>query len=88
LDKTNSTNLSDDQHAWPLYFRIGNIQTDIFRTPKNGIWILLSLIACPPKAAKNIDGAWHTTVGTRLTRLIHLNITGPGLKWDCADGFQ
>ena len=23
-----------------------------------------------------------------LSHLRHLDITGPGLKWDCADGFQ
>ena len=23
-----------------------------------------------------------------LSELRHLDITGPGLKWDCADGFQ
>jgi len=27
-------------------------------------------------------------VGTVFTKLWHLDITGPGLKWDCADGFQ
>jgi hypothetical protein len=27
-------------------------------------------------------------VGSVLSQLRHLDITGPSLKWDCADGFQ
>jgi hypothetical protein len=41
-----------------------------------------------PKGAKNIDDACHSAVGTVLSQLRHLDITGPGLKWDCADGFR
>jgi len=49
--------------------------------------ILVGLMPCPPKGAKNIDEAWHSVVGTVLSPLRNLDITGPGLKWDCADGF-
>ena len=49
---------------------------------------LVGLIPCPPKGAKNPDEAWHSAVGTVLSPLRNLDITGPGLKWDCADGFQ
>jgi len=87
-DKTHLNNFSDDQHAWPLYLTIGNIQKDIRRTPKKHAWILVGLIPCPPKGAKNIDEAWHSAVGTVLSQLRHLDIARPGLKWDCADGFQ
>jgi hypothetical protein len=87
-DKTHLTNFSGDQHAWPLYLTIGNIQKDIRRTPKKRAWILVGLIPCPPKGAKNTDEAWHSAVGTVLSPLRNLDITGPGLKWNCADGFQ
>jgi hypothetical protein len=88
FDKTHLTNFSRDQHAWLLYLTFGNIQKDICRTPHKHAWILVGLIPCPPKGAKNIDEAWHCVVGTVLFQLRHLDITGPGLKWDCADGFQ
>jgi len=87
-DKTHLTNSEGDLHAWLLYLTIGNIRKDIRRTPKMRPWILVGLIPCPPKDAKNIDDAWHSTVGTVLSHLRHLDIAGPGLKWDCADGFQ
>jgi len=87
-DKTHLTNFSGDQHAWPLYLTISNIRKDIRSTPKKRTWILGRLIPCPPKRSKNIDEAWHSGVGTVLSQLRHLDITGPGLKWDCADGFQ
>jgi len=51
-------------------------------------WILVGLVPCPPKCAKNIDEACHSVVQTVLSQLRHLDITGPGLNWDCADGFQ
>jgi len=86
-DKTHLTNFSGDQHAWPLYLTIGNIRKHLRRTPKKRARILVGLIPCPPKGAKNIDEAWHSAVGTVLSQLRHLDITGPGLKWDCADGF-
>jgi hypothetical protein len=87
-DKTHLNNFSGDQHAWPFYLKIGNIRKDICCTPKQRTWILVGLIPCPPKDAKNIDEAWHSPVGTVLSQLGHLDITRPGLKWDCADGFQ
>jgi hypothetical protein len=74
------TNLSGDQHAWPLYLTIANIQKDIRLAPKQRAWILVGLIPCPVKVAKNIDEAWHSAVGTVLSQLRHVDITGPGLK--------
>jgi len=87
-DKTHLTNFSGDRHAWPLYPTIGNIRKDIRCTPKKRGWILIGLIQCPPKGAKNIDEAWHSAFGNLLHQLRHLKITGPGLKCDCADGLQ
>ena len=87
-DKTHLTNLSGDQHALPLYLTISNIRNDIRRTPQKCACILVGLIPSPPKGAKNTDQAWHSTVGSVLSPLRNLDITGPGLKWDCADGFQ
>jgi len=87
-DKTQLTNFSGDQHAWPLYLTIGTNQQDIRSTPKTGTWIPISLIPCPAKGSKIIEEAWHSAVGTVLSQLRHLDIAGPGLKWDCADGFQ
>jgi len=87
-DKTQLTNFSGNQHAWPLHLTIGNIRKDIRRTPKKRTWILPGLIPCPPKGAKNTDEAWHSAVGTVLSPLRSLDITGPGLNWDCAEGFQ
>jgi hypothetical protein len=46
------------------------------------------LIPCPKKFANNIEEAWYSPVGTVLSPLRHLHIIDPGLKWDCADGFQ
>jgi len=80
-DKTNLTNFSCIQHAWPLYLTIGNIRKDMGHKPKKRAWILIGLIPCPPKGAKNIDKAWHSAVGTVLSQLRHLVIAGPGLKW-------
>jgi hypothetical protein len=87
-DKTHFTNFSCDQYAWPLYFTIVNIRKDIDWTPEKCAWILVGLISCPPKGAKNIDKASHNTVGTLRSQPRHLDLTGPGLKRDCADGFQ
>jgi len=86
--KTHLTNFACHQHAWPLNLANGNIRKDIRCTPKKCPWILVGLMPCPLKGAKNIDDAWHSAVGTVLSQLRHLDITGPGMKWDCADGFQ
>jgi len=51
-------------------------------------WNRVRLIPCPLKDAKNIEEAWHNAVGTLLSQLRHLDITGPAWKRDCADGFQ
>jgi hypothetical protein len=77
-EKTYVTNVSGDQHAWPLYLTLGNIRKDICCTPTQRAWILLRLIPCPPKGAKNIDEAWRFLVGTVLSQLRHLDITGSG----------
>jgi hypothetical protein len=86
--KTHLINFSGDQHACLLYLTIGNIRKDIRRSPNKRSWILVGLIPCPPKSAKNIDEALHSAVGTVLSHHWHLHITGPGLQWDCADRFQ
>jgi len=86
-DKTHLTNFSGDQHAWPLYLTISNIRKDICHTPEQHAWILVGLIPCHPNGANNTDEAWHSTVGTVLSPLRNLDITGPSLKWDYADGF-
>jgi len=86
--KTQLTNSSSDQHAWPLYLTIGNIQKNIRSWHEKRTWILVGLICCPPKGVKNTDKAWHSTVETVLSPLRNLDITGPGLKCDCPDGFQ
>jgi len=87
-DKTDLTNCLCDQHTWPLYLTTGNIRTDICHTPKQHAWILIGRTACPPKGAKNTTEAWHCTVGTVLSPLRNLDITGSGLRWNCADGFR
>ena len=40
------------------------------------------------KGAENIDEAWHSAVETVPSQLRHHDITGPGMKRYCADGFQ
>ena len=87
-DKTHLSDVSGDQHAWPLYLTNGHIQKDIQWTPIQRTWILVGVIPCHLKDAKNIDTAWHSAVGTVPFQLRDLDITSPGLKWDCADGFQ
>jgi hypothetical protein len=86
--KTHLTNISGNQHAWPLYLTIGNTRKDIRRIPKTPKWILLGLISCPLQGGKNTDEVWHSAVGIVLSPIWNLYITGPGLKWNCADGFQ
>jgi hypothetical protein len=51
-------------------------------------WILVGHIPCPRTGAKTVAKDWHSVVDTVLSQLRHLAITGPGLKWDCADRFQ
>jgi len=87
-NKTHLTNFSGDKHACLLYLSIADIHKDIRRTPKKGAWILVGLICGPPKGAKKSDEAWHSAVGMVLSPLRNPDLTGPGLKWDCADGFQ
>jgi hypothetical protein len=67
---------------------IGNIRKDICCTPNKYIWILVQLIPSSPKGGKNTDQAWHPAVGTVLSPLRNPDITGPGLKWGCADEFH
>jgi hypothetical protein len=82
------TNFSGDQHAWPLYLTIGNIRKFIARKTKMCAWILVRVIPCPVKRAKNIDEASHSAVATVLSQLKHLDLTGPSFKWDCPDGYE
>jgi len=87
-DMTHLTKFLGSQHTWPLYIMIGNICGDIGRTPIERGWILVGLIPWPPKGAYNTDEVWHSAVGTLLSQLWNIDITGPSLKWNCADGFH
>jgi len=87
-DKTQLPNCSGNQHALPLSLTIGNIRQDIHQTPTKCTWIGVELIHCPLQGANITDKAWHSLVGTVMAPLQNLDITGPGLKWNCADGFQ
>jgi hypothetical protein len=86
--KTHLTIFLGNQHACLLNLTIGNIWYDIRRTPKKRAIILVGLIPCPQRGAKNIDKALHSAAGTVQPQLRHRDIAGPGLKWDCTDGFQ
>jgi hypothetical protein len=87
-NKTHLTNFSGDQHAWLLNVAMGTIRKDIRSTPKKCASILVRLIPGPTRGVKNIDEASHSMVGTVLSQLSHLDISGPSLKWDFADGIQ
>jgi len=87
-DKTHLSNVSGNQHVWPQNLTIGNIRNGIRRKPQTRESILVGLIPCPPKCTTNTDKAWHSIVGTVLSPLRNLDITGPSLKWNCEDGFQ
>jgi len=87
-EKTHLTYFLGDQHVWPLYLTFGNIGKDICQTPEKHDLVLIRLIPLSSKGAMNIHQAPHNTVGTVLSQPRHLDITGPGLKWDCTDGFQ
>jgi len=56
--------------------------------PQLRTWVLIRLMPGLPKGAKNVYKAWHNLVETVQSQLMHIDITGPGLKWDCTDGFQ
>jgi hypothetical protein len=56
-------------------------------TPKRQSWILVCLIPFHPNAAKHLHEAWHSAEATVLSPLQNLDLTGPGLKWNPADGF-
>jgi hypothetical protein len=68
-NKTHLTYISCGQHAWPLYLTISNIRNAIRCTPTKHAWILVGLIPCTPKGAKNPDEAWYSAVGTVLSPL-------------------
>jgi len=87
-NKTHLTKFSSDQQAWPLYLMLGNTPKDMRHTPTKRTWILVGLISCPPKAAKNTQDTWPSAVGTVLSSFQNLDITGPDLNCDCADGFE
>jgi len=85
---THLANFSGDQDVWLLYFTIGTIRKDICCTPKMRSLILVELFPCPPKGAKHTDKVWNSAVGTVLSPLRNLDITGPGLKWNFGGAFQ
>jgi len=85
-DKPHLTNFFGDQHARPLYLTFVHTQADIHQPPKNGPSILVGLNPCSPKGAKSTDEAWHSAVGTELSPLRIIDITGPGSKSISADG--
>jgi len=87
-DKTHLTIFPHNQHAWPLFPTISNIRKDIRQTPKKKPGLLFGPIPYPPKGAKSTEVAWHSTVGTVLFSLRNLDVTGPRLKWNCADIFH
>jgi len=87
-DKTHLPDFSGDHLAWPLYHVIRNNPKYIRRTHTKQAWIVVGLIPCTLKGAKNTDKVWHFVVGTVLSALRNPDITGTDLKWDCADGFQ
>jgi hypothetical protein len=58
-DKTPLRNLLGDQHAWPLYVMIVNIRKDIRHTTHKHHWIVVGVILCSRKCAKNTDEAWQ-----------------------------
>jgi len=43
-NQTHWPNFSGDQHAWPLYLMIGNVQKNIHWTPETHAWICVGLI--------------------------------------------
>ena len=85
---THLTSFSSAQYAWPLYVTIGNNQQDFRRTPTKRACIHIGLITCHLTGAKNTDEEWHSEVGTVLSLLRNLDMTGPGLSWHCTDGLQ
>jgi hypothetical protein len=87
-DMNHLINFSGDQDAWPLYLTLGNIRKYICRSPQMHACILVGLIPCPLTAAQKFVAAWPSAVGTVLFQLRHFDLTGRGMKWDCADGFQ
>jgi len=87
-DKTQLTNYSGNQHIQLLYPTIGNIRINIWLTPKQRPLILVARSPSPPNADLNTEKARHFTVGTVRSPLQNLDITGPGLKWNCTHGIQ
>jgi len=61
-DKTNLTNVSDNQDAWSLCLAFGNIRKNIQSTPHRHAWILVGLISCSPICTKISDEVWHSVV--------------------------
>jgi hypothetical protein len=64
------------------------IRNHIRLTPTQAGRNHVGLSLCPLKGATNGDEPWHSAVGTVLFSLRNLDITGPGLKVNCTDGFQ
>jgi len=86
-DKNHLTNVLGIYYAWPWYFTICNIRWDIHHIPTTHSWILIGLIPSLQTSTRYSDGAWHSTVRTVPSLHSNADITSPGLKWDCTDGF-
>ena len=55
-DQTHLTNFSGDKKLWPLYMTIGNITSNIRNRPSMHAWVLLALLAIPPKQIAKLGG--------------------------------
>jgi len=88
LGRIHLLNFLGNHHAWLYYITIGNIGKDIHCAHIHHTKIHIWLIQFGPNGAKNTDESCHNAVGTVLSPLRNLDITGSCLKWDCGDGFQ
>lgn len=82
------TDFSRKQHAWQLYITIGNIRNDSCYMPTHCISMLIRLMACPPRCAKKSEDAVQNVIGTVLSSLRNLDITGLSKKLHCANRFE
>lgn len=87
-DRTHLTNVSSDQHAWPLYLLVDNIQKVFHYISKKHARINIGLIPCPRNGAKYTEETWHSVIGTTLSPLRNIDMTGASLNWICADRLQ
>jgi hypothetical protein len=87
-DKTHWTISSGNLHASLWNLTMGTVRKDLRHTLIKRGWILFGLIPSSPDSAKYTDNASHSAVGTVLAPLRNLDITGPSLRSNFADGFQ